>query len=55
MRIPNLYTDSDGESHFRDIEIEWTEVRGAQKYSERLPASGIIFRETGSDYNLCRG
>ena len=22
MRIPNLYTDANGESHFRDIEIE---------------------------------
>ncbi len=52
MRIHNLYTDSDGESHFRDIEIEWAEVRGAQKYSERIPVTGIIFRETSSDYNL---
>lgn len=23
MRIHNLYTDTSGESHFRDIEIEW--------------------------------
>jgi hypothetical protein len=52
MRIHNLYTDADGESHFRDIEIEWADVRGSRKYSERLPASGIIFRETGGDYDL---
>jgi hypothetical protein len=25
MRIHNLYTDASGESHFRDIEIEWVE------------------------------
>ena len=52
MRIHNLYTDDDGESHFRDLDIEWTEVRGTRKYSDRLPATGIIFRETGSDYDL---
>jgi len=25
MRIHNLYTDAKGESHFRDIEVEWAE------------------------------
>lgn len=52
MRIHNLYTDADGESHFRDIEIEWVEERGASRYSARLPATGIIFRETSGDYDL---
>ena len=52
MRIHNLYSDSEGESHFRDIEIEWADVRGAQKYSEPIRATGIIFRETGGDYDL---
>ena len=23
MRIHNLYTDASGESHFRDLEVEW--------------------------------
>src|SRR5262249_20019302 len=27
MRIHNLYTTSDGQSHFRDIEVEWAEER----------------------------
>ena len=27
MRIHNLYTYAKGESHFRDIEIEWVEER----------------------------
>jgi len=44
--------DEAGESHFRDIEVEWAEERGASKYSERLPATGIIFRETSGDYDL---
>ena len=52
MRIHNLYTDEQGESHFRDVEIEWADINGARKYSERLPATGIIFRQTGGDYDL---
>ena len=52
MRIHNLYADEHGESHFRDIEIEWADVSGSRKYSERRAATGIIFRETGGDYDL---
>ena len=52
MRIHNLYTDEDGESHFRDIEIEWEEEQNFSKYSKRMPANGIIFRETSGDYDL---
>ena len=52
MRIHNLYTDANGESHFRDIEIEWVEERRGSKLSKRLPATGIIFRETVGEYDL---
>jgi len=52
MRIHNLYTDANGESHFRDIEIEWAEERRGSKLSKRLPAAGIIFRETRADNDL---
>ena len=52
MRIHNLYTDKNGESHFRDIEIEWEDERNFSKYSKRMPATGIIFRETSGDYDL---
>ena len=52
MRIHNLYVDAKGETHFRDIEVEWAETRGSSKFSKRLPAHGIIFRETGGDYDL---
>ena len=45
MRIHNLYTDASGESHFRDIEVEWVEERRGSKLSARLPANGIIFRD----------
>ena len=52
MRIHNLYTDANGESHFRDIDIEWAEERRGSKLSKCLPATGIIFRETKADYDL---
>src|SRR5258708_37164080 len=52
MRIHNLYTDPSGQSHFRDIEIEWVEEGPAGKLSKRLPATGIIFREVPPVYDL---
>lgn len=52
MRVHNLYTDANGESHFRDIEVDWVEERRGSKLSKRLPATGIIFRETSADYDL---
>ena len=36
MRIHNLYTDAKGESHFRDIEIEWAEEKHFSKMSKRF-------------------
>ena len=52
MRIHNLYTDDKGQSHFRDIEVEWAEEKNFSKRSKRLPATGVIFRETSGDYDL---
>ncbi len=52
MRIHNLYTDEDGESHFRDLEVEWVEETRSGKLSRRLPATGIIFRQVPPTYDL---
>ena len=52
MRIHNLFTDEDGESHFRDIEVEWVEETRGGRLSARLPASGIIFRQVPAEYDL---
>ena len=52
MRIHNLYTDDAGESHFRDIEVEWAEETQAGKFSARLPANGIMFRAAPPTYDL---
>ena len=52
MRIHNLYTDANGQSHFRDIEVEYVEERRGSKLSRRLPANGIIFRVTPAEHDL---
>jgi hypothetical protein len=52
MRIHNLYVDDKGESHFRDIEVEWVEEGRGGKLSKRLPATGIIFRQVPPTYDL---
>jgi len=52
MRIHNLYADAKGESHWRDVEVEWTEQTHGGRLSKRLPASGIIFRQVQPDYDL---
>jgi hypothetical protein len=52
MRIHNLYVDTDGQTHFRDIEVTWASEGPGGKLSARLPATGIIFRQTAGDYDL---
>ena len=47
-----LYADADGASHFRDIEVEWTREGPGGRMSATQKATGIIFRETSSDYDL---
>ncbi len=46
MRIHNLYVDDQGETHFRDIEVEWETEGPGGKMSRRFAATGIIFRAT---------
>ena len=52
MKIHRLYADKNGESHFEDVEVEFTEAGRGGRLSPRLPATGIIFREVPSDYDL---
>src|SRR4051812_13318079 len=46
MRIQNLYADASGETHFREIEIEFAETGPDGTTSKLFPAKGIIFRTT---------
>jgi hypothetical protein len=50
MRIHNLYADENGETHFRDIEIELTETGPDGTISKIFPAVGVIFRTTPGDW-----
>ncbi|MGE3272672.1 MAG: hypothetical protein AB7P40_28290 [Chloroflexota bacterium] len=52
MRIHNLYEDANGESHFRDIEVEWSETTATGFLSARIPVSALIFRQTKAEYDL---
>jgi quercetin dioxygenase-like cupin family protein len=52
MRIHNLYEDAAGQSHWRDIEVEWVEETRGGRLSRRFPATGIIFREVPAQYEL---
>ena len=52
MRIHNLYVDDKGETHFRDIEVEWKNEGPGGKTSATFPATGIIFRETPGTYDF---
>jgi Cupin domain len=45
MRVHNLYCDADGQSHFRDIEIELSEPSLSGLLSKPLPVSTLMFRQ----------
>jgi hypothetical protein len=45
MRIHNVYEDANGESHFRDIEVDWVDDTASAKMSKRLRATGIVVCE----------
>lgn len=52
MKILRIYTGDDGESHFEDLDIPMVKAYEAHddRRSELVKATGIIFRETGNDY-----
>ena len=52
MKIHRLYTDANGESHFQDVDIDYGEATPSGRFSARLPATGIIFREVQPTYEL---
>lgn len=52
MRVHNLYADDDGESRWRDIEIDLIESAFGSHLSASIPATGIIFRRVAPSYDL---
>ncbi|MBB1283151.1 hypothetical protein HRH25_02115 [Flavisolibacter sp. BT320] len=51
FRITRVYSDSNGDSHFADFEIELKEAGSIGKLSDTLPATGVVFREVAPTYD----
>ena len=51
MRIHHLYADEQGETHWGDIEVAWTQEGPGGTMSDRIAATGIIFRGTPGSYD----
>jgi len=51
FKVLRVFTGSDGESHFEDVEIPLANATASGLLSEMAKASGIVFRETGLDYD----
>jgi len=52
MHVHNLYEDENGESHWRDIEVEWTTETPGGPASDRQSATGVIFRQMPTSYDM---
>lgn len=52
MKIVRVYTGADNKSHFEDIEVPLKSGGKAGSLSDLVKATGVIFRETGGDYNF---
>ena len=51
MTVVRLYTGPDNQSHFEDLQIPLKDAGKVGFLSERAKATGVIFRETGGDYD----
>ena len=51
MTILRIYTGADNQSHFEDVRIPLKSTGKIGFISELMKATGIVFRETGGDYN----
>lgn len=54
MRIHHVYTDESGESHFKDLEIDFpfSHFDGADLRAKPIPVTSMIFRITAADQDL---
>ncbi len=49
--ITRIYADANGDSHFEDISIPLTDAGDIGFLSEKMPASGIVFRKVIPTYD----
>ena len=51
FQVTRIYSDSNGDSHFEDIEIRLAEAGSVGRLSQELPVKGIVFREVEPSYD----
>ena len=51
MKVLRIYTGADNQSHFEDLQVPLKDGGKIGFMSERMKATGIVFRETSGDYN----
>lgn len=51
MKLVRLFAGNDGDSRFEDIEIPLEDGGPIGRLSEWMGATGVLFRETGADYD----
>jgi uncharacterized cupin superfamily protein len=51
MNVVRLYTGADGQSHFEDMQVPMADKGKIGFLSEKVKATGLVFRETGGDYD----
>ena len=51
MKITRIYSDKNGETHFGEIDIALNPRGDIGSLSEKLPATGIMFREVPATYD----
>ena len=52
MHVTRLYTGTDGESHFENVEVAQRDEGAIGRISRLEEATGVLFRETGPDYDF---
>ena len=51
MRVVRIYTGPDNQSHFEDLQIPLKDGGKVGFLSDRMKATGVVFRETTGEYN----
>ena len=51
MKVTRFYTGDDNRSHFEDLDVPLSEVRG-RMMSDTFSPTGLIFRESTGDLNI---
>ena len=49
--VTRVYSDSNGDSHFEDVQVRLNDAGTIGRLSDVLPASGMIFREVEPSYD----